>query len=74
MTDEELNLIRQDWQLTAAQLAKILCLHSNNVSEYISGVSKVPCAVAMHIEALQLLPEETRKRVFEQRLNRKAHG
>ena len=74
MTDTELNQVRKDWQLNAAQLARVLCVHTNKMSEYLSGVTSIPCAVAMHIEALQLLPIALRERLFEQRLKRRAHS
>lgn len=74
MTDTELNQLCQEWQLNAAQLARILCIHSNKISEYLAGLTRIPCAVAMHIEALQLLPAAERQRLFEQRLSRKAHS
>jgi hypothetical protein len=74
MTDSELNQVRKDWQLDAAQLAKVLCIHTNKMSEYLSGVTRIPCALGMHIEALQLLDDDTRGGLFEKRLNRKAHS
>lgn len=74
MTETELNQARNDWHLNAAQLAKVLCVHSNKISEYLSGVTRIPCSLAMHVEALQLLPGDTRAMLFERRLNRKAHS
>ncbi len=74
MTEIELNQIRKGWQLNAAQLARVLCVHTNKVSEYLAGVTRIPCSLAMHIEALQLLSENTRLALFEQRLNRKVHS
>ncbi|RTZ73836.1 MAG: hypothetical protein DSZ02_06405, partial [Gammaproteobacteria bacterium] len=46
MTAEELKEVMNLWGLNAAQLAKVLCLHSNKVSEYLGGVSRIPCAIA----------------------------
>ncbi len=74
MTAEELKEVMNQWELNAAQLAKVLCLHSNKVSEYLGGVSRIPCAIAFSIEALQLLPEAQRKALFTQRLQRPTHG
>lgn len=74
MTEQELDQIRQRWQLNAAQFARILCVHTNKMSEYLAGVSRIPCAMAMHIEALELLPETTRATLFTQRLQRKPHS
>ena len=74
MTETELDQARKHWQLNAAQLARILCVHTNKMSEYLSGVTRIPCSLAMHIEALQLLPDDTRAMLFGQRLNRKAHS
>ena len=74
MTEVELNQVRKHWQLNAAQLARILCVHTNKMSEYLSGVTRIPCSLAMHIEALQLLPDDMRATLFEQRLNRKAYS
>jgi len=73
MTELELKQVLQEWQLTTAQIARILCLHTNKMSEYLDGVSRIPCAVAFHIEALQLLAGEQRQRLFAQRLNRSSH-
>ncbi|MEJ2361385.1 MAG: hypothetical protein P8Z75_08160 [Gammaproteobacteria bacterium] len=73
MTNTELDQYRKNWQLNAAQFSRILCLHSTKISEYLAGVTRIPCSVAMHIEALALLPEQTRMSLFEKRLKRKAH-
>jgi hypothetical protein len=73
MTPEQFKQVLQSWQLNGAQAAKILCVHSNKLSEYLDGVSRIPCAVALHIEALQHVPDQQRLAMFEQRLNRKAH-
>lgn len=74
MTEAELNQIRKIWQLNAAQLARILCIHTSKMSEYLSGVTRIPCSVVMHVEALQLLDEDKRAVLFEQRLQRRAHS
>jgi hypothetical protein len=63
----------KQWDLNAAQLAKVLCLHSNKLSEYLGGVSRIPCAVRFSIEALQLLSPGQRSALFEKRLQRQAH-
>lgn len=73
MTDAELDKLRKSWRLDARQLARILCLHSNKMSEYLAGVERIPCSIAMHIEALCLLSDSQRMQVFEQRLYRKTH-
>jgi len=73
MTPEELKTVMQNWDLDAAQLAKVLCLHSNKLSEYLEGVSRIPCAVRFSIEALQLLTPGQRSALFEKRLQRRAH-
>jgi hypothetical protein len=74
MTETELNQTRKDWQLNAAQLARVLCVHTSKMSEYLAGVTRIPCALAMHIEALQLLHDEARLTLFQQRLNRNVHS
>ena len=74
MTDTELNQVRKNWQLNASQLARVLCVHTNKMSEYLSWVTRIPCAVVMHIEALQLLAAAKREALFEKRLNRRAHS
>ncbi len=74
MTAEELKEVMSRWGLNAAQLAKVLCLHSNKVSEYLGDVSRIPCAIAFSIEALRLLPDAEREALFEKRLQRPTHG
>ncbi len=74
MTAEELNAIRRQWGLDARQLAKVLCLHSTKVSEYLGDVTPIPCAVAYSVEALTLLPEAQRLDLFQKRLARPTHG
>jgi len=74
MTGAELKAVMNGWQLNAAQLAKVLCLHSNKVSEYLSDVTRIPCAVLFSIEALQLLSHHQRQQLFEQRLQRQPHS
>ena len=54
MTADDLKQILSDWELNAAQLAKVLCLHSTKLSEYLGDVKRIPCAVIYSIEALQL--------------------
>jgi hypothetical protein len=73
MTGDELKKVLRDWGLNAAQGAKVLCLHSNKLSEYLEDVSRIPCAVAFHVEALNLLPAGQRERLLAQRVQRKAH-
>lgn len=74
MTEDELEQVRQRWQLDAAQFARVLCLHTNKMSEYLAGISRIPCSVSMHIEALELLPASTRSELFAKRLQRKPHS
>jgi hypothetical protein len=73
MTAEELNQVLTQWQLNAAQAAKVLCVHSNKLSEYLGGVTRIPCAVAFHVDALNHVPHEQREKMFARRINRKAH-
>lgn len=73
MKGEELKQILKGWQINAAQGAKILCLHSNRMSEYLEDITSIPCAVRFSVEALQLLDDETRRVLFEKRLQRRAH-
>jgi hypothetical protein len=74
MTPDELKQAFKAWDITAAQGAKILCLHNNKLSEYLGGVERIPCAVAFSVEALDLLDHEVRQALFTKRLARKAHG
>ena len=74
MTAEELSCVMRDWQLNAAQLAKVLCLHTNKVSEYLGDVERIPCAIEFSIDALRRLDEDKRKALFKQRLDRKTHA
>jgi hypothetical protein len=74
MTADELNDVMREWQLNAAQLAKVLCVHTNKMSEYLGGVERVPCAIAFSIDALQRIPLEKRTTLFHQRLERKTHA
>ncbi len=73
MTGEELKQALNAWQLNAAQGAKLLCLHTSKMSEYLEDVTRIPCAVAFSIEALQLLDDEVRQQLIEKRLKRHAH-
>jgi plasmid maintenance system antidote protein VapI len=73
MTGEDLKDVMQDWDLNAAQLAKVLCLHSNKLSEYLADAARIPCAVAFSIEAVQLLTPGQRSALIQKRLQRKAH-
>ncbi|OOG24541.1 hypothetical protein B1C78_08535 [Thioalkalivibrio denitrificans] len=73
MTGEELKQVLRRWGLNAAQGAKVLCVHSNKLSEYLEDVSRIPCAVRFHVEALEQLPEDKRRVLIEQRVRRKAH-
>ena len=74
MTAEELNAVIRQWDMNAAQCAKILCLHTNKLSEYLGGVERIPCAIEFSIDALNRLSKEDRMQLFEQRLQRKTHG
>lgn len=73
MTAEQLIQVLRDWQLNAAQAAKVLCVHTNKMSEYLSGVTPIPCCMAFHIDALQQILEDQRNKLFQQRINRKSH-
>ncbi len=73
MTGDDLKLIMSDWNLNAAQLAKVLCLHSTKLSEYLADVQRIPCSVTYSIEALQKLSAEQRVALFEQRMQRAPH-
>lgn len=73
MTGDELKGVMQEWGLNAAQLAKVLCLHSNKLSEYLADMERIPCVVAFSIEALQLLSPGERSALIQKRLQRKAH-
>ena len=74
MKADELKQAFDGWGITAAQGAKVLCLHSNKLSEYLGGVERIPCALAFSVEALGLLDGEVRQALFTRRLARKAHG
>lgn len=73
MTAEELQDMLKQWNLNAAQAAKVLCVHTNKMSEYLGGVARVPCSVAFHVDALNQMTEEQRGKIFQQRMHRKAH-
>ena len=73
MTPDEFKKILKDWDINAAIAAKVLCIHSNKMSEYLDGITRIPCSVALHLDALQHLDEDTRNTLIEQRLQRKAH-
>jgi hypothetical protein len=74
MTSDELNKVMHEWGMNAAQLAKVLCLHSNKMSEYLGDVERIPCAIAFSVDALQRIPQDERKLLFGQRLNRETHA
>lgn len=74
MSYQDLENVMTEWGLNAAQLAKVLCLHSGKVSEYLADVRRIPCSVYYSIQALQLLDPEQRTVLFAQRLQRKPHG
>ena len=73
MTADELNAVMHGWEINAAQFAKVLCLHTNKLSEYLGGIERIPCAIEFSIDALKRLPDDERKALIEQRLNRKMH-
>ena len=73
MTSEELNKVMRDWQLNAAQLAKVLCLHTNKLSEYLAGIERIPCAIEFSIDALNRISKDERSELFRLRINRKTH-
>ena len=74
MTADDFKQIIHDWGINAAIAAKVLCIHSNKMSEYLEGITAIPCSVALHVDALMHLDEETRNELIEQRLQRKAHS
>jgi hypothetical protein len=74
MTGNELKKVFDTWQITAGQGAKILCLHTGTLSEYLSDVTRIPCSVRFHIEALNHLDDTTRATLFKRRLARRAHS
>ena len=74
MTADELNSVMLEWEINAAQFAKVLCLHTNKMSEFLGGVERIPCAIEFSIDALKRLPDDERKLLLEQRLNRKTHA
>lgn len=74
MISEELKQAFDNWEINAAQGAKILCLHSNKLSEYLGGIERIPCAIEFSVEALGLLDHDVRIALFQKRLARKTHG
>ena len=74
MTQLDLENVMREWGLNAAQLAKVLCLHSAKISEYLAGVRPIPCSVFYSIQALQMLEPAQRAGLIAQRLQRKPHG
>lgn len=74
MTSDELKVVMRQWDMNAAQLAKVLCLHTNKISEYLGGVERIPCAIAFSIDALERISREQRAALFQQRLERKIHA
>ena len=74
MDADELDEVRRRWGLSGAQLAKVLCLHSTKLSEYLGGVSRIPCSLAYAVESLDLLSEAQRRALFDKRLARPTHG
>ena len=74
MTAEELKQAFDQWGISAAQGAKILCLHTNKLSEYLAGVARIPCAIGFSVEALNMLDDKIRNDLFQKRLARKTHG
>ncbi len=73
MTAQQLDDVIRQWGLNAAQAARVLCLHSNKMSEYLGEISRIPCAVAFHIDALNRLPKQEQQQVFVQRIERESH-
>lgn len=73
MTPEELKQAIDHWQLNAAQAARVLCVHSNKMSEYLGGICRIPCALAFHVDALNRIETEARQQLFEQRIERQSH-
>ncbi len=73
MTAEELEGVMRRWGLNAAELAKVLCVHSNRMSEYLGGVTRIPCSLAFSVEALELLDPDRRQALLERRKARRPH-
>ncbi len=73
MTAEELEGVMHRWGLNAAELAKVLCVHSNRMSEYLGGVTRIPCSLAFSVEALELLDPDRRQALLERRKARRPH-
>ncbi len=73
MTAEELEAVMRRWGLNAAELAKVLCVHSNRMSEYLGGVTRIPCSLAFSVEALELLDPDRRQALLERRKARRPH-
>ncbi|GAB4350827.1 MAG: hypothetical protein Kow006_14060 [Gammaproteobacteria bacterium] len=74
MTGVELKARFDAWGVSAAEGAKVLCLHTGKLSEYLSDVTPIPCAVAFHVEAISLLDPEVRAALIERRRRRRAHS
>ncbi len=74
MTGSELKNTFTEWKINATQDARVLCLHTSKVSEYLSDVSSIPCSVSFHIEALNLLERTRREERIARRRQRKPHG
>ena len=74
MDADELKRVLDGWGINAAEAAKILCVHSNRMSEYLGDVSRIPCSLAFTIELLSMLDPAQRDELFEQRRNRLPHS
>jgi hypothetical protein len=73
MKADELKAQMQAWELNAAELAKVLCLHTTKISEYLADVERIPCAIEFSIDALSRLPEDERNALIQERIHRKKH-
>ena len=73
MNSEGLKQVMLQWGLNAAQLAKVLCIHTSSLSEYLDDLKKVPCSIRFHIETMNALSKEQQQELISRRLERKAH-
>ena len=74
MNADELKAQMHAWNLNAAELAKVLCLHTTKVSEYLGDVERIPCAIEFSIDALRHLPDQERAALIQRRIHRKKHA
>lgn len=68
MSKEELQAWIDKWDLQPVEAAKILLINKSKMSEYLSGVRKVPVYIAAHAETFDLLAHSKAKKLIEKRL------